>query len=33
MDFDVRHLTPLDRAAPIKYSPLVSPFLSRSRIP
>jgi len=29
LDFDV-HLTPLDRAAPINYSPLVSPFLSRS---
>lgn len=29
LDFDV-HLAPLDRAAPINYSPLVSPFLSRS---
>lgn len=27
LDFDLRHLTPLNRAAPINYSPLVSPFL------
>ena len=33
LDFDVRLLTQIDRAAPIKYSPLVSLFPSRSRIP